>query len=186
MTLISLIILAIGLSMDSFAVSLTSGTLMKPFTTPKAAKFALIMALFQGLMPVLGWLMGVGFRAYIETYDHWIALALLLYLGGRMIYESMHNEEQACFNPCCTRTAMAMGLATSIDALAVGISLSFLHIDMLQSAIVIGVTTFIFSMSGLYIGKALGCFLKKGAEIAGGIILILIGAKICIEHLFFA
>ena len=99
MTLISLIILAIGLSMDSFAVSLTSGTLMKPFTTPKAAKFALIMALFQGLMPVLGWLMGVGFRAYIEAYDHWIALVLLLYLGGRMIYESMHNEEQACFNP---------------------------------------------------------------------------------------
>lgn len=186
MTLLSLIILAIGLCMDSFAVSLTSGTLMQPFTTRRACKFALILAVFQGLMPVVGWLLGVGFRDLIESYDHWIALGLLLYLGGRMIIEALRNEEQECFDPCCTRTAMTMGLATSIDAMAVGISLTFLHVDIIESAIVIGITTFIFSMAGLYIGKKIGCYLKKGAEIIGGVILILIGVKICIEHLFFA
>jgi len=186
MTLFSLIILAIGLCMDSFAVSLTSGTLMQPVTLRRAGKFALILALFQGIMPVVGWLLGVGFRDIIEAYDHWIALALLLYLGGRMIYEATQNEEDECFDPCCTRTAMTMGLATSIDAMAVGISLSFLHVDMLEAAIVIGVTTFIFSLTGIYIGKQIGCYLKKSAEIVGGIILIIIGVKICIEHLFFA
>lgn len=186
MTLLSLIILAIGLCMDSFAVSLTSGTLMHPFTIRRACKFALIMAIFQGTMPVIGWLLGVGFRDFIADLDHWIALALLLYLGGRMIYESLQEGKEENFNPCCTRTAMTMGLATSIDAMAVGISLSFLHVDMVQSALVIGITTFIFSMGGLLIGKKIGCYLKKGAEIVGGIILILIGVKICIEHLFFA
>ncbi len=186
MTLFSLIVLAIGLCMDSFAVSLSSGVLMRPCTLLRASKFALIMAAFQGLMPVIGWLLGVGFRDYIEAYDHWIALALLLFLGGRMIYESLQNEEQECFNPCCTRTAMTLGLATSIDALAVGISLSFLNVDLLQSALVIGITTFVFSLTGVYIGKKIGCFLKKGAGILGGAILILIGVKICIEHLFFA
>lgn len=183
MTLFSLIVLAIGLCMDSFAVSLTSGVLMRPFCARRACKFAAIMAIFQGTMPVIGWLLGVGFRSYIESIDHWIALALLLYLGGRMIYEATQQEEQAKFDPCCTRTAMSMGLATSIDAMAVGISLSFLKVDMVQSALIIGITTFIFSMAGLYIGKKVGTYFKKGAEIVGGVILILIGVKICVEHL---
>lgn len=186
MTLFSLIILAIGLSMDSFAVSLSSGVMMQPFKVGSAIKFAIIMAIFQGVMPVIGWLLGVGFRDYIEAYDHWIALLLLLYLGARMIYEAQQEDEEKCFNPACIGTAMTLGLATSIDALAVGISLSFLHVDMLQSALVIGITTFIFSIVGLCIGKKIGCYLKKSAEVAGGIILILIGVKICIEHLFFA
>lgn len=183
MTLFSLIILAIGLSMDSFAVSLTSGVLMRPFSARRACKFALILAIFQGCMPVIGWMLGVGFRNYIESIDHWIALALLTYLGGRMIYESLQHEEESKFDPCCTRTAMSMGFATSIDAMAVGISLSFLKVDMLQSAIIIGITTFIFSFAGIYIGKKVGSYLKKGAEMIGGIILILIGVKICLEHL---
>lgn len=186
MTLFSLIILAIGLCMDSFAVSLTCGVMMKPFCLRRACKFAFIMAAFQGLMPVVGWLLGVGFREYIEAYDHWIALALLVYLGGRMIYESLQKEEQEVFDPCCTRVAMSMGLATSIDAMAVGISLSFLNVDLLQSALVIGITTFVFSIAGVYIGKKVGTFLKKGAGILGGIILICIGVKICVEHLFFS
>ena len=103
-----------------------------------------------------------------------------------MIYEALQDEECQCFDPCCTRTAMTMGLATSIDAMAVGIPLSFLHVNMLETALIIGLFTFIFSLAGLYIGKKIGCYLKKGAEIIGGIILILIGVKICIEHLFFA
>ena len=186
MTLFSLIILAIGLCMDSFAVSLTSGVLMRPYCLHRACRFALVLAVFQGLMPVVGWLLGVCFRDYIETYDHWIALALLLYLGGRMIYEALHNEGEECFDPCCMKTAMTLGLATSIDAMAVGISLSFLHVDIVQAGIVIGITTFLFSMAGIYIGKKIGTYLKKGAGILGGIILILIGVKICVEHLFFS
>lgn len=183
MTLFSLIVLAIGLSMDSFAVSLTSGVLMKPFHLKRACKFAFIMAIFQALMPVIGWLLGVGFRNFITAFDHWIALGLLTYLGGRMIYEAMQKDEQEQFDPCCTRTAMSMGLATSIDAMAVGISLSFLNVDLLQSAVVIGITTLLFSLAGIYIGKKIGTHLKKGAGILGGVILILIGLKICLEHL---
>ena len=183
MTLISLILLAIGLCMDSFAVSLTSGVLMQPFTVRRTLKLAIILALFQGLMPVIGWILGVGFCDIIESFDHWIALILLLYLGGRMIYESTQPEEQVCFDPCCTRTAMSLGLATSIDALAVGISLSFLHVNIWQSALVIGITTFVFSMAGIYIGRLIGTHLKKGAQVLGGIILILIGIKIFVEHI---
>lgn len=183
MTLLSLIILAIGLSMDSFAVSLTCGVMMRPFVTKRACRFALILAVFQGIMPIVGWLLGVGFRNYIEAYDHWIALAMLGYLGSRMIYEALHNNEQECFDPGCTRTSMSLGLATSIDAMAVGISLSFLRVDMLQSALVIGITTFIFSMGGILIGKMIGNYLKRGAGILGGTILIFIGLKICAEHM---
>ena len=186
MTLFSLILLAIGLCMDSFAVSLSSGVMMKPFTAGRAIKFAFIMALFQGLMPVIGWLLGVGFREYIGAYDHWIALGLLLYLGVRMIYESQQEEEEKFFDPTTLRTAITLGIATSIDALAVGISLSFLHASIILSAIVIGIATFIFSIGGVYIGKKIGCYLKKGAEILGGVILIFIGIKICVEHLFFS
>ena len=185
MTLFSLILLSIGLCMDSFAISLSSGVMMKPFNAGRALKFAFIMALFQGLMPVIGWLLGVGFREHIEAYDHWIALALLLYLGGHMIYESQQEEEEKSFDPTSTRTAITLGIATSIDALAVGVSLSFLNVDMVQSALVIGLTTFIFSIGGVYIGKKIGCYLKKSSEIVGGVILILLGIKICVEHLFF-
>lgn len=144
MSLLSLIILAIGLCMDSFAVSLSSGVLMHPFTWRRIGKFAFIMAIFQGAMPVIGWLLGLGFRNYIESYDHWIALGLLVFLGGRMIYEGLQHKEECCFDPCALRTAMCLALATSIDALAVGISLSFLRVDMVLSAIVIALTTLLF------------------------------------------
>ena len=137
MSLLSLIILAIGLCMDSFAVSLSSGVLMRPFTWQRVGKFSLFMALFQGAMPVIG-------------------------------------------------TVICLALATSIDALAVGISLSFLRVDMLLSASVIALTTLLFSVGGLFIGRYIGSRLQKYAEIMGGVILIAIGIKICIEHLFFA
>lgn len=185
MTLFSLIILAIGLSMDSFAVSLTSGVFMHPFTLLRSLRFSATMALFQGVMPILGWIFGVGFRNYIEAIDHWIALILLLYLGGRMIYEAMQNTEQSQFDPCCYSTTIGLAIATSIDAMAVGISLTFLRVDIISSAIVIGITTLIFSIGGLYIGHYIGNKLKRSACILGGIILILIGVKICIEHIFF-
>ena len=183
---LSLIILAIGLCMDSFAVSLSSGVLMHPFTWRRIGKFAFIMAIFQGAMPVIGWLLGLGFRNYIESYDHWIALGLLVFLGGRMIYEGLQHKEECCFDPCALRTAMCLALATSIDALAVGISLSFLRVDMVLSAIVIALTTLLFSIGGLFIGHYIGNKLQKYAEVIGGVILIALGIKICIEHLFFS
>ena len=184
MTLLSIIILAIGLCMDSFAVSLTSGTLMQPFTLRRACKFALILALFQGLMPVVGWLLGIGFRELIESIDHWIALGLLLYLGGRMIIEAIRNEEQERFDPCCTRTAMTMGLATSIDAMAVGISLAMAgNVNIFLAVALIGVITFLMSALGVKIGNAFGSRFEKKAQLAGGVILILLGLKILLEHL---
>ena len=185
MSIFSLVVLAIGLCMDSFAVSLTSGVLMPCFSIKKTCKFAFIMAVFQGVMPVIGWLLGLGFRDYIEAYDHWVAFGLLLFLGGRMVYEGLQHKENDHFDPCNTRTVVGLAIATSIDALAVGISLSFLRVDMLESALVIALTTFVFSMGGLYVGKYIGSKLQKGAEILGGIILILIGVKICVEHLYF-
>ncbi len=187
MSFISLILLAIGLCMDSFAVSLTGGVLMRPFKWLRAAKFAFIMAIFQGGFPLIGWLLGVGFRDYIESCDHWIALGLLLFLGGRMIYEAITEKDEAqCFDPCATRTAISLAIATSIDALAVGISLSFLHVDMVESAAVIAITTFLFSIAGVGIGHFVGSKMQRGATIFGGIILIGIGIKICVEHLFFS
>lgn len=186
MSLFSLIILAIGLCMDSFAVSLSSGVLMRSFTWQRIGKFSLFMALFQGAMPVIGWLLGLGFRNYIDTYDHWIALGLLVFLGGRMIYEGLQHKEECSFDPCATRTVICLALATSIDALAVGISLSFLRVDMLLSATVIALTTLLFSVGGLFIGHYIGSRLQKYAEIVGGVILIAIGIKICVEHIFFA
>ena len=143
------------------------------------------MALFQGAMPVIGWLLGLGFRNYIDTYDHWIALGLLVFLGGRMIYEGLQHKEECSFDPCATRTVICLALATSIDALAVGISLSFLRVDMLLSATVIALTTLLFSVGGLFIGHYIGSKLQKYAEIVGGVILIAIGIKICVEHIFF-
>lgn len=168
--------------MDSFAVSLSSGVLMKPFKAQRALKFAFILAAFQALLPVAGWMFGTLFREFIESLDHWIALIMLVYLGCRMIYEAVKDDEHCCFDPCKTRTAMSMGLATSIDAMAVGISISLLNVDILNSAIVIGITTFLFSIAGVYIGHAIGCKLKKGAGILGGTILILIGIRIFLEH----
>lgn len=186
MTLFSLVVLAIGLSMDSFAVSITSGVLMPCFSVKKSCQFAAVMAIFQGVMPVIGWLLGLGFRGYIEAYDHWVAFGLLLFLGIRMIYEGLQHKEEACFDPCDFRTEVGLAVATSIDALAVGITLSFLRVDMLQAAVIIALTTFAFSMVGLYIGRFIGSRLQKGAEVLGGIILVLIGVKICVEHLFFS
>lgn len=171
--------------MDSFAVSLTSGVLMRPFTLPRISKFALCMAFFQGILPVVGWLLGLGFRDYIEAYDHWIALGLLLFLGGRMVWEGIQHQDHPTFDPCAWRTAVCLALATSIDALAVGISLSFLRVNIWLSAAVIAATTLVFSVAGMLIGHYIGSKLQKGAEILGGIILIAIGIKICIEHTCF-
>ncbi|MCP9612325.1 manganese efflux pump MntP [Coprobacter tertius] len=187
MGIFEILLLAIGLSMDCFAVSLTMGTVMHPLRWKKVLKVSAFFGIFQGGMPLIGWWLGHGFRRYIESYDHWIAFTLLLFLGGKMIYEGSKREEDrpVCFDPTCTRTLIGLSVATSIDALAVGISFAFLNMNMCIPTLIITFTTIIISLIGQYIGKCFGRRLKTGAEVIGGIILILIGVKILIEHLYF-
>ena len=181
MSIFELLILAIGLSMDSFAVSVTSGVVLKPFRISSALKIASFLALFQGAMPLIGWFIGREFQKYIQDYDHWVAFGVLLILGINMIREGRSKDEETpcCFNPAKTKTLLGLSVATSIDALAVGVSFAFLSMNMLTpTAIIIGVT---FACLGRYCGRRL----KHRAEMLGGVILILIGTKILIEHLFF-
>lgn len=174
--------------MDSFAVSLTSGVLLKPFKLSRVMKIAAFMALFQGAMPLIGWFLGVGFKSYIESYDHWVAFGVLLFLGAKMVWEGWprkNEEEPCCMDPSDTRTLIGLSLATSIDALAIGISFAFLNMSMLLPTIVIAGVTFVFSMVGLYVGRQFGRHIHNYAEVLGGVILIGIGVKILLEHTCF-
>ncbi len=186
MGLFEIFILAVGLCMDSFAVSLTSGVLLKPFKTGRILKIATFMAIFQGGMPVIGWLLGVNFQSYIESYDHWIAFALLAFLGSKMIYEGWprgEEEKPCCFNPANTRTLIGLSIATSIDALAVGIMFAISNIEIVTPALIIGLVTFAASLAGVHIGHRFGRRIHNYAEMLGGIILLGIGIKILLEHL---
>ena len=188
MSLFELFVLAVGLCMDSFAVSLTSGVLLKPLTLSRVLKIAAFMAVFQGAMPLIGWFLGIGFKNYIEAYDHWVAFGVLLFLGMKMIYEGWLRKgesEPCCIDPADTRTLVGLSLATSIDALAVGISFAFLNMTMIAPTIVIAGVTFAFSLVGVYIGRQFGRRIHNFAEVVGGVILIGIGVKILLEHLFF-
>lgn len=185
MSILSLIILALGLSMDSFAVSLSSGVVLKQFRLASVVKIALYLALFQSVMPIIGWFLGVGFVEFIQAIDHWIAFTLLLVLGIKMIYDAItqdNDKRKCCFNPTKTTTLVQMGIATSIDALALGVSFAFLNINLHQASAIIFAVTFIASVAGCYIGKIFGTRLRRPATIVGGLILITIGTKILIEH----
>lgn len=189
MSILALIVLALGLSMDSFAVSLSSGVALKPFKIAHVIKIALYLSFFQAVMPILGWLLGVGFVNIIQSVDHWIAFALLLFLGGKMIFDVISNkeeDEECCFNPTKTVTLIQLGIATSIDALAVGVSFAFLDIDLYYATFIIFFVTFIASVFGCYIGKMFGTRWCKPATLIGGLILISIGLKILLEHTLFA
>ena len=188
MSIIALIILALGLSMDSFAVSLSSGVALKPFKFIYVLKIALYLSIFQAVMPIIGWLLGVGFVNVIQTVDHWIAFALLLFLGGKMVLDALtenSDETECCFNPKKKMTLIQMGLATSIDALAVGVSFAFLEIALTQATIIIFTITLLASILGCYIGKLFGTRWRTAATLAGGVILIVIGTKILLEHTIF-
>lgn len=180
------IFIAIGVSMDAFAVSIGKG-----LSAPRASwREALIVGLwfggFQALMPVTGYLLGISFADMVTKVDHWIAFGLLLMIGGNMVMEALKEEKPSHADSSFGfRTMLFLAVATSIDALAVGISFAFLGADLWGSAALIGVTTFLFSAIGLLIGKKVGERFHKGAEILGGVILIIIGLKILIEHLFF-
>lgn len=186
MLFIEILLLAVGLSMDSLAVSVTGGAVIRNCTAGNIIKIATVLGLFQATMTAIGYLMGMGFEKYICAFDHWIAFILLVYLGGKMIYDGMKDDDDDCkFNPLCTKTLCGSGIATSIDALAVGISLAILKTTILLEAATIGVVTFVFSAFGVYFGSRFGRKVDLKLDLIGGVILVAIGSKILIEHICF-
>lgn len=183
MTLIELFILAVGLAMDAFAVSMCKGLALRKATPGNMLKAGTYFGGFQAGMPLLGYFLGSAFSEQIVSIDHWIAFLLLGYIGVNMIRESMSDEEDACDDDMGVKTMTLMAIATSIDALAVGVTLAFLHVNIWASVIFIGVLTFGLSAFGVWLGNKLGNNNKINAELMGGIILILIGTKILLEHL---
>ncbi|WP_036485591.1 manganese efflux pump MntP family protein [Myxosarcina sp. GI1] len=180
----TIVILALGLAADAFAVSLASGFTIKYLKLNKILKIAVFFGVFQFLMTFGGWLIGLSFREFISEIDHWLAFGLLFVLGSKMIYESNQEEDKKSkFNPLEVYTLIALSIATSIDALAVGISLSILKIQIMLTAVVVGVITFNLSAIGVCLGHYFGNLHQNKVEFAGGAILILIGSKILLEHL---
>lgn len=186
MNIATIITISIGLAMDAFAVSITSGAVLKNrFTIKNILKISIFFTVFQALMPLIGWILGSRFSFYIKNVDHWIAFTLLLLIGFKMIYDSFTGaEENQSINPLNNKVLLFLSLATSIDALVVGVTLAFLDVSILFSIICIGIITFTLSTIGIIIGKLSGDKLKKKAELFGGIVLALIGIKILLEHLY--
>ena len=184
MSFFSLFLLAVGLSMDAFAVAVCKGLAMKKITVSNAGVVGLWFGGFQALMPLLGYLLAAQFKDSITAYSHWIAFALLSLIGGNMIREAiMEKEEEAADSALSVRSMLPLAIATSIDALAVGVTFAFLDVRILPSVILIGCTTFLLSAAGVKAGSLFGAKYEKKAEILGGIILILLGVKTLLEHL---
>ena len=190
MRLLEILLIALGLSMDAFAVAVASGATMKRLHLPNALKMGLFFGGFQALMPVLGWAAGLSMKAYISTWDHWIAFTLLSVVGGKMLYEAFKiKEEEECGGdktcPFDTGTLTVLAIATSIDALAVGLTFSLLQVSIIAPVLTIGAVTFLMSVAGVKLGSTGGHFFEHKMEAAGGLILIFIGLKILLEHLGF-
>ena len=194
MNLLDIILLAVALAMDCFTVSIVSGVLFNgQWTMDKGIpllRMAFLFGFFQAMMPLLGWLGISHFQAYMEAYDHWIAFGLLGFIGGKMIWESFGDEEDQHFNPSRFRTQLLLAIATSIDALAIGISFActgFTELSQLtMPLLIIGIVSFLFSIVGYHLGRRFGKTITRRIkpELLGGVILILIGVKILITHLF--
>jgi len=181
---LEIIIIAVGLAADAFAVSVSSGAIIEKLHLRHALRIAVFFGFFQGLMPWIGWKIGSLASDLIRSVDHWLAFALLCFIGGKMIYESRKLEEEIekTINPLNIYVLFTLAIATSIDALAVGITFSFLNVSIVEPVIVIGIVTFIFSLAGTYIGEFFGHVFEDKIEFVGGLILIGIGTKILIEH----
>ena len=186
MGLLELFILAVGLSMDAFAVSVCKGLAMPKISIRKTVIVGLWFGGFQAMMPALGYLLGYQFRDKITAIDHWIAFILLVVIGANMIKEACSGECEEENESLDIKTMFLLAVATSIDALAVGVTFAFLQISIIPAVSLIGVITFVFSAVGIKIGSIFGTKYKSKAELAGGIVLILLGSKILIEHLFFS
>jgi putative Mn2+ efflux pump MntP len=187
MSLLNLTLIALGLSMDAFAVAVASGLAIKNLKVRHALLIATFFGGFQALMPTLGWLAGRAFRSVVQGVDHWIAFTLLTLIGGKMIYEALKfDKAENPDNPLNILVLLVLAIATSIDALAVGVAFALLDVAIVFSVLVIGAVTFILSILGVYIGDYCGHFFEKKIEIIGGLTLIGIGLKILIEHLWFS
>lgn len=179
-----MLLLAVGLSMDAFAVSVCKGLAMKKATLKAELTCGVWFGGFQALMPVIGFFLGALFADAIEAFDHWVAFILLAIIGINMLKEALSQEEETASADMCVKTMFIMAVATSIDALAVGISLAMAgSVNILAAALLIGVCTFLLSAIGVKIGNVFGSRYEKKAQMAGGIILILLGVKILMEHL---
>ena len=185
MGFLEVFLIGIGLSMDAFAVSVCRGLKMQKLNVSQTALIALFFGGFQALMPLIGWFLGTQFESYITAIDHWVAFILLAIIGGKMIYDSCKKEEDDNSDKSVLniKELFVMAIATSIDALAVGITFAFLDVNIWSSICIIGITTFVLSAIGVFIGHKFGAKYKSKAELAGGIILVLIGVKILLEHL---
>ncbi len=185
MSLLTLFITAVGLSMDAFAVSVCKGLSMKKLSWKKAVIIGLWFGGFQALMPTLGYLLGTRFKGYVNAIDHWIAFVLLALIGVSMVREARSPEKDETNDSTDLKTMFLLAVATSIDALAVGVTYAFLQVRILPAVSFIGIITLILSIVGVKIGNMFGLKYKAKAEIFGGIILILMGLKILLEHLGF-
>ena len=202
MNITTIVLTAFALAMDAFAVSVTKGMTLKNLTKAIAIKIALFFGGFQAAMPLIGWVLGISFQGYIKAIDHWIALILLTILGGKMIYEFYENRKESANegneivseisttldaeennkSELSNKELTTLAIATSIDALAIGVSFAFLNVNILSSSLVIGIITFIVCFIGVIAGKKIGGIFKDYAELVGGIILIIIGINIFNEH----
>lgn len=178
----NLILIALALAMDCFAVSLSAGAGSQKIKVSWVLKIAGFFGGFQGGMLFLGWLAGSGFQSLIQNFDHWLALILLVLIGGRMLFEARKKKDEKKINFSSNKIIILLAVATSIDALAVGISLAFLAIPLIWSVVIVAIMSFLLTIIGATTGKKIGSFLGNKAEIIGGLILIFIGLKIFIEH----
>jgi putative Mn2+ efflux pump MntP len=183
---LSILLIAIGLSADCFAVALSSSIARQNVSRFQALRVSLTFGLFQALMPVVGWLAGRTVVDFISSYDHWLAFGLLAFIGGKMIWESFREKDSDQKDKDISRglLLLTLALATSIDALAVGLSFAFLEINIVLASLTIGVTALVISLVGFAVGRKAGSLLGKRAEIVGGVILIGIGVRILVEHLW--
>ena len=178
-----LFIIAVGLSMDTFAVAICKGLAFGKIKLRQAVVVGLYFGVFQAAMPTIGYYLGIGFRQYIESFDHWIAFGLLAFLGARMIIEAVRGDDEEVSDSLGVREMTLLAIATSIDALAAGISLSVLGANIGLAAAFIGSTTFTLSVAAVYMGGYIGAKFKKPAEFAGGAALIILGIKVLADHL---
>lgn len=183
MSLLTLFITAVGLSMDAFAVAICKGLAMKKLSWKKALIIGLWFGGFQALMPTIGYLLGTRFEQYVTAIDHWIAFVLLALIGANMVKESFSKEEESSNDAVDFKTMFLLAIATSIDALAVGVTYAFLQVRIVHAVSFIGIITFTLSIVGVKIGNVFGLKYKSKAELTGGIILIVMGIKILLEHL---
>jgi putative Mn2+ efflux pump MntP len=184
MNFFTVFLIALGLSADAFAVAMSSGMAAQRPRVRDAVKIGLAFGIFQAVMPVIGWFAGTALAGFITELDHWVAFGLLLFVGSKMIYDAIYGDScEVGVATVSLGVLLMLSIATSIDALAVGVSLSFIDVAVITPAALIGVTTFLLSTAGVFIGHRCGAFFERKVEVVGGFILIGIGSKILLDHL---